>query len=214
MPVLSLLNQKGGVGKSTLAVNIAAAAAAQSVPVEMIDADPQASLAGWRDLRAAAGYPAFGITTVATTAAAVIAAARSASIRSDLVVIDGPPRTTDVARGVIAASDLVVIPVGASPIDIAATRDILALVEESRQSGGKADLQVVAVLNRIPIGTALARAAPEAIEAMGVPVVGTIGARVAFAEAWAAGLSVIEYEPGGKAAAEIAALADTLFDQT
>jgi chromosome partitioning protein len=124
--IISVLNQKGGVGKTTLTVHLATALARAGERVLLVDADPQGSALDWSAARA--GDPLFPV-----------AGLPKASLHKDLpalaanysaVLIDGPPRVYDVARSAIMASDLVLIPVQPSPYDVWAAKEIVDLLAE------------------------------------------------------------------------------------
>src|ERR1700675_1577485 len=113
MPVIALLNQKGGVGKTTLSVHLAAALATGK-RVLLVDADPQRSALDWSAQRQAEKmFPVIGLPTKN-----LYRELAPMSKDYDWIVIDGPPRANDIAKAAIAASDLVIIPVQPSPFDV------------------------------------------------------------------------------------------------
>ena len=125
--VLAFLNQKGGVGKTTLAVHVAAALARRSTKVLLIDADPQGSALDWAACRSAAVlFPVIGLPK--PTLHKEIPAHLP---HYDYILIDGPPRVNDLARSAIMAADFVVIPVQPSPYDVWAAKDIVDLIGEA-----------------------------------------------------------------------------------
>ena len=114
MPVLAILNQKGGVGKTTLANSIAMRLSQLGKRVLLIDADHQGSALDWKAARGdEPSFPVVGIPrdTIHREIGAL-------SKDYDWVVIDGPPRVSTVAKSAIAASDMVVIPLQPSPYDV------------------------------------------------------------------------------------------------
>lgn len=203
--IIALLNQKGGVGKTTLALAIAGEWAMQGRRVILIDADPQGSALDWSEMRAREGLPRlFSVIGLArdTLHREAPALARDA----DLVVIDGPPRVAGLMRSALLASDLVLIPVQPSPFDGWASAEMLALISEARIY--RPELAARFVLNRFGARTVLARDTAETLADHDPPALATrIGQRIAFAAAAQSGRIVRELDQESAAACEIAALA-------
>jgi chromosome partitioning protein len=206
--IIGLLNQKGGVGKTTLAVNLAAALTLRGGRVLLIDADPQGSALDWAAARE--GDPLFAV--VGLPRATVHKEIGVVGQGYDHIVIDGPPRVTDLARSAIMASDLVLIPVQPSPYDIWAADEVVKLIAEARVY--KENLKSVFVVNRKIANTAIGRDVGEALAAYVLPVLkATITQRVVFAEAVAQGKSIFEIDPNGPAALEVLAVLDELLKE-
>lgn len=198
---ISIQNQKGGVGKTTLAVHISHALALKGARVLLVDADPQGSARDWAAART--DKPPFS----------VIGLDRPTLHRDlpplaqdyDHVVIDGPPRVSDLARSAIIAADLVVVPIQPSPYDVWAANEIIKLIEEA--SVFKENLKSVFVINRRIVNTAIGRDVGDALAEYPIPVLKTvISQRVGFAESAATGETVLDTDPGGAAAKEILSL--------
>jgi chromosome partitioning protein len=198
MPVLSVLNQKGGVGKTTLAVSIAACLTEQGKRVLLIDADHQGSALDWKAARGdSATFTVVGIPKD-TIHKEVPAMSRD----YEWIVIDGPPRVSTVAKSAIAASDIVVIPVQPSPYDVWAAKEIVDLIEEVTVI--KPDLKSVFTVNRRITGTAIGRDVEKALSDYPITVMkASLCQRVSFAESAASGRTVLETDPQGAAAGEV-----------
>lgn len=207
---VAVLNQKGGVGKSTLAIHLAAALARperQGGDVLLIDADPQHSALDWTVARAGAERPRL-FTSAAHPTPTLHREIADLARGYEYVVIDGPPRVTELARSVIAAAHFVLVPVQPSPYDIWAAADIIALLREARIY--QHTLRAGIVINRVIASTLISREVAEALAAYNdiAPVLDTrIAQRVSFAESAKGGQVVTELDSDGKAAHEIRSLA-------
>jgi chromosome partitioning protein len=205
--IIALLNQKGGVGKTTLSVNLAAALVLSGQRTLLVDADPQGSALDWQAARK--GETLFPVVGMAKPTLHKDVPALASGYQH--VVIDGPPRANDLAKSAIMAADMVVIPVQPSPYDIWAAEEIIKLIGEVALF--KENLKTVFAINRKIGNTAIGRDVAEALKGYPFPLaVSTISQRVVFAESAATGLSVMEAEPKGQAAKEIRALIRELLE--
>jgi chromosome partitioning protein len=195
MQTISLIAQKGGTGKTTLALSLAVAATRADRTVAVIDLDPQASAGNWADRRATKDTPAV-VSAHVPRLQNVIDTARQNGV--DLVIIDTPGKSEQAALAAAKVADLVLIPCRPQIYDIetlAATKEIVEL------SGGK---PAFVVLNAVPPQGRRHEEAIAAIRDMGLAVCPVhLVQRAAFGDAPNAGQSASEYEPGGKAAQEI-----------
>ena len=205
MTVISFLNQKGGVGKTTLALHVAAALA-RSSRVLVVDADPQGSALDWAAARSKdpVAFPVIGLPKSNLHK-------QIPSIGRDYqwVIVDGPPRVNEIAKAAIAASDLVIIPVLPSPFDVWAAEEILTLIAECAVIAPR--LQARFAVNRLFPGTTLAREVTDALAALPdkVPVFTTaIRNRTEYAKALRAGGTALETQRNGPAAHDVLALVD------
>jgi len=205
--IIALLNQKGGVGKTTLAVHIAEAISRTGKSVLLVDADPQGSALDWSENRPDnPSFPVIGLPK-ANLHKELPALAKN----YDVVLIDGPPRVNEIARAAIMASDIVLIPVQPSPYDVWAAKEIVDLLQEA--SAFKDNLKSAFVINRKISNTAIGRDVGEALAGYSLPVLkASICQRVAFAESAAQGLTVMDVEPNGSAAKEIEKLTRELLE--
>lgn len=205
--IISLLNQKGGVGKTTLAVHLAAAFALQGKRVMLVDADPQGSALDWAASRDGdESFPVIGLPKPTLHKELPKLAADY-----DLIVIDGAPRVYDVARSAIMASDIVLIPVQPSPYDVWAAKEIVDLLTEVRPF--KENLKAAFVINRKIVNTAIGRDVTDALAEYALPIMAShVGQRVSFAESAGQGQTVLEADPASIASQEITALVNELTE--
>jgi len=207
--ILSVLTQKGGAGKTTVALHLAGELSSRGASVLVIDADPQGSALDWAEQRARDGrHRLFGVVGLAreTLHREVPDLARPV----DHVVIDGPPRTTALVRSAMLAADLVLVPVQPSAFDVWASQAVLELVREAAVY--KPDLRALFVVNRRIVGTRIARDVHAAVASLGIPVLGgSLAQRVIFAEAAGTGMLAYEIDRRSPAAREVAALATELL---
>ncbi|WP_292981247.1 ParA family partition ATPase [Mycobacterium sp.] len=199
--IYSFVNQKGGVGKTTLAVNVAAERARRGRKVLLVDADPQGSALDWQAQRGHIGHPPL-VVVVGFPRDTIHREIDQLGDGYDDIVIDAPGRIESVARAVIMASDVVVIPVQPSPYDVWASADVLALLEQSQVY--KPDLIAAWVINRRIVNTGIGRDIKTQLTDYSPTLLdATVAQRVIFSEAASRGLAVHEADPGGVADTEI-----------
>ena len=195
--VIAVVQQKGGSGKTTLAVNLAVAYARRGLTVALLDTDPQGSLGRWFMARRDAGMDF-------TTSSAWGVSYECEKLRrvADVILIDTPPKVDADLRPALREADLVLVPVASSHVDLWATEGVLDL---ARREGKPATV----VLNRMRAGTRLSEDVAAAAAALDATVAGTrIANRNLYAETLGQGLGIADVQRRGGAADEIATLAD------
>ena len=204
--IIAVLNTKGGAGKSTIATNLARAFQHDGSSVLIVDSDPQGTARDWRETGGDIDLPAvFGIDrpTLDIDLPKVAHA-------FDVILIDGAAKMTKMAVSAIKAADLVLIPVQPSAADLWAVNDLVDMIE-TRQQITDGRPRAVFVINRQILGTRLAGGVDDVLASYGLPVLESrTSQRVAYSEAMAAGLTVLDHEPEGKAADEIRSLYNEL----
>ena len=203
MQVVSVLAQKGGVGKTSIVLALAVEASAAGRTVVVLDADPQASACRWRDRRQADAPVVTDVQPSRLRNAVDVAGEQGV----DLVVVDTPPRSETAALEAAKVADLVVIPCRPQILDLETVPAALQLLALA------GDPMAVSVLNSVPPRGPRARQATEALERFGVRVCPhTLGHRAAWGDANALGLTVVEYPPRGRAAVELRRVARWLTE--
>ncbi len=212
---VAVVSMKGGVGKTTVSVNLACALADENTQVALVDADVQATATEW----IAIGH--LPITGHAIPLESLRGVRRwfeseerirrtvnqMLTVDADIEIIDLPPHLSGSSVASLAVCDLVVIPCGASAADISATAKTLELVERAREvrSGHP---PVLIVPTRIDWRTGSGRAIEGALAQFGEPVGPGIAQRVAFADSLGIGEWIGQYAPGSPGHQEIESLAE------
>ncbi|MEI8321198.1 MAG: ParA family partition ATPase [Alphaproteobacteria bacterium] len=208
--IISFLNQKGGVGKTTLAINVAGYLASKGLKILVIDADEQRSSLNWARMREI--DPIF--TTVGMPEPILHKDGVTLAKEYDHVIIDGPPRVYAVARSAIVASDLVVIPVQPSPYDVWAAEEIINLIKEVAVPLSEIKkIKPAFLINRKIHGTAIGRDVQDALAQYSIPCLKTaIHQRVVYADTAAEGKTVLEQDTNKQAKEEMMSLGEEILN--
>ena len=200
MKVISVLNQKGGSGKTTIATHLARAIQLKGFSVLLVDSDPQGSSRDWAAVNPENPVPVVGIDRP------TIERDLKRIADKDYVIIDGAPQAADLAISAIKASDIIIIPVQPSPYDIWATSDLVDLVKQRiEMTDGK--LKAAFIVSRAIKGTKIGSEVAAALEGYGLPVLESrITQRVSYPSTAAIGTTILDNEPESDGAAEIYAL--------
>lgn len=196
MRVISVISQKGGAGKTTLALHLAVASSMDGRNTAVIDLDPQASAAKWADRRNAE-------VPVVLSAHASRLPQEMARVRDsggELLILDTAPHSDSAALEAARVSDLVLIPCRPAILDMEAITNTLHLVSTTGKS-------IFVVMNAVAPKGQEAQEAAEALTGLEVSVCpARLVNRIAFARSLIAGQTAQEFEPNGKAAVEVARL--------
>lgn len=201
--LVSVVQQKGGAGKTTITAQLSVAFSRMRQRIALIDLDPQASLSAWFDARKAYSQePDKKITMMRLGAQDNLADAIDKMRRtSDLLLIDGPSHADAETRIAIRMAELVLVPCQPRPLDIWATRHVLSLV-------GMAGRQAMLVLNRVPARSRLTKLVCQQIISDNWPIARhALGERQAFAATIGVGHGVAEVSPDCRASQEVNGLA-------
>jgi chromosome partitioning protein len=210
--IISVLNQKGGVGKTTLSIHISSTLALAGKSTLLIDADVQRSALDWAASREI--EPIFNVVGISTNS--IHKEVRLLEGKYDFIIIDGPPRVYDVAKSAIAASDIILIPVQPSPYDVWSAKEVVDLVGEVKETLSLyKTIKAAFVINRRIPNAVIGRDVEEALQHYNLPVLKThLYQRVIYAETAARGTSAIEEDPGSIAGREIKELVEEILRHT
>ncbi len=196
MKIIAVISQKGGAGKTTLALHLATASAHAGYNTAIIDLDPQASAAKWSDRRAEE------VPVVISAHASRLGheLERVKESGGELVILDTAPHSDSTALEAAKVADLVLVPCRPAILDLEAITNTLDLVHAVNGN-------VHVVMNAVAAQGNEAAEAAEAIGGLNVSVCPVqLVNRVAFSRALISGQTAQEFEPDGKAAAEAEAL--------
>jgi chromosome partitioning protein len=213
--IASCLNLKGGCGKSTICLNLAACLIGSDYKVLVVDLDPQHSLTRWarqsekpldyvRPLALEEKHPAKQFKNKLDK--------MIAEMGCNLVLIDSPPQLEAAALLAALVSDLILIPVTASPLDIWAAEKAVESGRDARKERGGKKPRIVLIPSRIQAATVLGRELSDTLAALGEPVGPGISQRVALVESAIVGQTINQYAPTSPSHLEFKKLAKYILE--
>lgn len=209
MTIIASINLKGGVGKSTIAVNLGCSLASRGLSVAVVDADPQGTALSW----AADGKLPVRVIPL------VILRSRDSEgwikkvqgLDDDYVIVDLPPHMADASESALILADLCLVPVTPSAADLTATQKALELMREVREARGNGKPSCLLVPSKVDRRTAAGREIESALGSLGEPIGSAIGQRSAFVDSYTVGEWVGTFAAGSKAHEEIEALTERVM---
>ena len=194
--IVALTNSKGGVGKSTIAVHLAAWCHQQGRRMALVDADAQGASSVWLH----EAVPDLAISRLQTPDEILDQVPRLAA-QSDVLVVDGPAGLSEVTRAILLVTHLALLPCGPSVLDLQAVQEAIRVVHQAQRIRGGPP-QAVLVPNKLQVQYRLTQELLTTVPTLGVPVLGGLRLRQAFADAAGQGTLVWRLGPRGSAATE------------
>ena len=203
--IISLVNRKGGVGKTTIAINLCACIPRRNRSALLVDEDPQGSVLPWQSIE---DNIAFDVKPHPMPLSPKDIETFTKGY--DHVVIDSPPALGDIIRSVLEVSDFAIVPIGPSPLDIWSSNETVALINETRKHNRNLEAKLL-ICRKIP-RTRIGREAREAMEVYNLAIFETeISQRIAYVQSLISGVSVLQYAPNSEASIEIKSLCEEVF---
>lgn len=204
MPVISILNQKGGSGKTTIAINLARAYQLQGHSVLLVDSDKQGSSRDWHSADENNPVPLLVLDQVS-----IDRDIKKVVNKYEYIIVDGSPQATEIATATIRASDFILIPMQPSPFDIWASSNLIELVKQRMTENQ--NLKAGIVLTRLVKNTKIGNEVSQIIHDFELPVLtSTIGQRTCYPYSASLGQTIFDTE---RASSEPVAEINTLANE-
>ena len=206
--IISLVNQKGGVGKTTIAINIGIGLARRNYKVGFLDTDPQGTASQWQSIEGNVGFEVRRHPSPVSPGDLT-----EADLNHGFLVVDTPPAIGEITQSALEISDLAIVPLAPSVLDIWSSRTTIGMIEEAKKVNPKLEGRLL-VSRKIP-RTRLGRDGREAIAALEMALFNTeISQRIVYVESLIAGVSVFQYAPKSEASQEIENLCEEIVRGT
>jgi chromosome partitioning protein len=205
--VISVLNQKGGSGKTTIATNLACGLLELGYKTLLVDGDPQGSARNWNEENEGSLIPVIGLdrSSIATDILSI-------KPSYDVVVIDGAPSIAKLFLASMRASDVVLIPVQPSPYDVWSTEELVDYIKERRESCQNP--QAAFILSRVIKNTNLSRDVIEPLSKYGFPILESFTSQsVHYPDSASRGESILCSSINSKYAIEFRKLVSEVVDK-
>ncbi len=209
MTVIAVIQQKGGVGKSTITANLAGELVEKKLLVRVLDLDPQESLAAWARLGGGVLGDIVGPVNVESVQE-FKAVVSEATEHAERVILDCPPGLPDTGLMAALLADVALLPVTPSPLDVIASKKALELIREA-QKQRRGGLPLVAyVPSKVIQNTVLARDLERTLKPTGAAILPGISQRIAISESVLQGLTLREYAATSEGVQEFRELANAV----
>ena len=209
MAVIAIIQQKGGVGKSTITANLAGELVEKRLIVRVLDLDPQQSLATWARMGGGILSEIVGPVSVKSPKE-FKAVVEEASNEAERVILDCPPGLPDTGMMAALMADIVILPVTPSPLDVIASKAALELIRDVQKQRSKGRPLIAYTPSKIIQNTVLARDLEKTLAPTKEKILPGISQRIAIAESVLMGLTLREYAPSSEGVKEFTELATAI----
>lgn len=209
MTVIAIIQQKGGVGKSTITANLAGELVEKRLIVRVLDLDPQQSLAAWARMGGGILSEIVGPVSV-NNPKEFKAVVEAASNEAERVILDCPPGLPDTGMMAALMADIVILPVTPSPLDVIASKAALELIRDVQKQRARGRPLIAYAPSRIMQNTVLARDLEKTLAPTKEKILPGITQRTAIAESVLMGLTLREYAPSSEGVKEFMDMATAI----